>query len=61
MGKNIQNRRIDIIGIELVPGKPDICLGNGKQEFACCCDECDYYLICYPKNNSKKTEENLCI
>lgn len=39
------------------PGDPQLtpslhgedCLGNGEHEgFECCCDECDYYLICWP-------------
>ena len=49
MNKNIQEKIIDITGIELTPGKPTVCLGNGKQGFECCCDECDYFLLCYPE------------
>ncbi len=45
MGKNIQKKIPDVTGVELTPGKPAICLGNGDQGFACCCDECDYYLV----------------
>ena len=37
----------DITGVELTPGKPIACLGNGEQGFACCCDECDYFLFCF--------------
>lgn len=34
---------------ELKPGAPEACQGNGKHEgFECCCDECDYYIICFP-------------
>ena len=36
MDKNIQKRVIDIIGIELTPGEPTVCLGNGEQGFECC-------------------------
>lgn len=26
------------------------CLGNGERpEYECCCDECDYYLHCFPQ------------
>lgn len=26
------------------------CPGNGQQQgMECCCDECDYYLICFPE------------
>ncbi|MBR7160230.1 MAG: hypothetical protein IKD20_04240 [Clostridia bacterium] len=53
MSKNTQEEVIDITGIKLTPGKPDVCLGNGKQSFECCCDECDYYLLCFPEFNSK--------
>ena len=49
MDKNIQEKIIDIIGIELTPGEPTVCLGNGEQSFECCCDECDYYLLCFPE------------
>ena len=49
MSKNIQKKVTDITGIELTPGKPAVCLGNGEQAFECCCDECDYYILCFPK------------
>ena len=49
MSKNIRKKIIDITGIELMPGEPTACLGNGEQGFECCCDECDYYLICFPE------------
>lgn len=41
---------IDVTGAELKPGKPNECQGNGKYEsFECCCDECDYFLDCFPE------------
>ena len=49
MRKNIQKKVTDITGIELMPGEPAACLGNGEQGFECCCDECDHYLFCFPK------------
>ena len=49
MNKNIQEKIMDITGIELTPGKPTVCLGNGEQGFECCCDECDYFLLCFPE------------
>jgi len=49
MSKNIQKKVTDITGIELTPGKPAVCLGNGEQGFESCCDECDYYILCFPK------------
>lgn len=37
-------------GVLLWPGQPDRCPGNGKNpDIECCCDECDYYLECYPE------------
>ncbi len=57
MGKNIPKKVIDITGIELTPGEPDVCLGNGEQGFECCCDECDYYLLCYPQFDPKNEED----
>ena len=49
MGKNIPKRTEDITGIEVTPGEPAACLGNGEQGFECCCDECDYFLLCFPE------------
>ena len=49
MGKTVT----DATGIELTPGEPAVCLGNGEQGFECCCDECDYYLLCYTDFVSK--------
>ena len=53
---NIQKKVIDITGIELTPGEPTVCLGNGEQGFECCCDECDYYLLCFPEFDPKNKE-----
>ena len=61
MGKNIQKRVIDITGVELMPGEPAVCLGNGEQGFECCCDECDYYLFCFPEFHPKGKEENIAM
>ena len=47
MSKDISKKVIDITGIELTPGEPTVCLGNGEQGFECCCDECDYFLRCF--------------
>ena len=49
MRKDIPKKEIDISGVELTPGEPTVCLGNGEQGFECCCDECDYYLLCFPE------------
>ena len=57
MVKKTQKRVKDITGIELMPGEPTACLGNGEQGFECCCDECDYYLICFPEFNLTNEEE----
>ena len=57
MSKNIQKKVIDITGIELMPRKPTSCLGNGEQGFECCCDECDYFLLCFPEFDVKSKEE----
>ena len=46
---------IDVTGVELTPGNfGKNCLGNGKhfdkngEPIECCCEECDYYLECFP-------------
>ena len=49
MRENIPKKVIDITGVELTPGEPTVCLGNGSQGFECCCDECDYFLLCFPQ------------
>ena len=59
MDKNIQKKVIDITGIELTPGEPTVCLGNGEQGFECCCDECDCYLLCFTDFNPKNKERNI--
>ena len=56
---NIPKKIIDIIGIELTPGQPAVCLGNGEQGFECCCDECDYYLLCFTEFDPKTKREIL--
>ena len=57
LDKNIQKRIIDVTGVELTPGEPTVCLGNGVQGFSCCCDECDYYLLCFPEFDLRNEEE----
>ena len=59
MNKNIQEKITDITGIELAPGKPTVCLGNGEQGFECCCDECDYFGLCFPEFDLQIKEENI--
>ncbi|MBQ4120603.1 MAG: hypothetical protein IJD35_01175 [Clostridia bacterium] len=48
-------------GVELTPGEPTVCLGNGEQGFECCCDECDYFLFCFPEFDPKNKEENIAM
>ena len=49
---------IDVTGIELAPGDPERCKGNGKKDpMACCCDGCDYYLDCFPEAMPKEEED----
>ena len=54
MSKDILKKAIDITGVELAPGKPDVCPGKGKHGAECCCDECDYFLLCFPQFDPKK-------
>lgn len=49
MSKETPKKVIDPTGIELTPTKPNECLGNGQQGFECCCDECDYFILCFPE------------
>ena len=54
MSKVGLKKTTDVIDVEITPGKPSVCLGNGEQGFECCCDECDYYLLCFPEFDPKK-------
>ena len=56
MSKEFPQKVIDITGIELTPTEPGVCLGNGKQGFECCCDECDYFLLCFPHFDPNNNE-----
>lgn len=41
---------IDVTGTPLTPGKPSECLGGDHHpEHPLCCDECDYFLQCFPE------------
>ena len=59
MNNNDIPRKItDITSVELTPGEPAVCLGNGEQGFECCCDECDSFLLCFPEFDSKSETIN---
>ena len=51
----MEEKIIDVTGVELTPGNPDECLGNGEHfdkygnPIECCCDECDYLMLCCEK------------
>ena len=57
MAKNNQEKTIDITDVQLTPGKPTVCLGNGEQGFEGCCDECDYCLLCSPELDMELEEK----
>ena len=59
MKRDIPKKVIDVTGVELTPGEPDVCLGNGDQGFECCCDECDYFLLCFPEYDIILEEKNI--
>lgn len=47
----------DITGAVLFPGYPEFCRGNGEHPaFEICCDECDYYLACFPEYQGEVNE-----
>ncbi len=59
---------IDSTGTLLTPSRQGYkCYGNGKYpQYEFCCDECDYYLYCFPqfdshlkRNKFKKWVKNL--
>ena len=53
MSNDFPKKVTDSTGVELTPGEPTICLGNEGQGFECCCDECDYFLLCFPEFDPK--------
>ena len=59
MDKEIQERVFDVTGVELTPGESTVCFGNGERGFECCCDECDYYLLCFPEYDPESNGELL--
>ena len=59
MRKTAPKKVIDVTGVELTPGEAKVCLGNGEQGFECCCDECDYFLLCFPEYDPKNKKENM--
>ena len=54
MNQDASKKITDVSGVDLSPGEPDTCLGNGDQEFECFCDECDYILLCFPEFDPNK-------
>ena len=55
---DLPEKETDITGVEITPGKPDVCLGNGDQGFECCCDECDYLMLCFPEFDPESEEDD---
>ena len=55
---DLPEKETDITGVEITPGKPDVCLGNGDQGFECCCDECDYFMLCFPEFDPESEEDD---
>lgn len=48
---------VDVTGTICTPSKNgELCAGNGNGDAECCCDECDYYLYCYNKEDSDNEE-----
>ena len=58
MSNHFPGKVIDVTGTELTPGKPRVCLGNGEQGFECCCDECNYFLLCFPECYPEKEDDS---
>ena len=56
MSKDIEKKVTDVTGIELTPGVPDECLGNGERGYECCCDECNWLLLCFPEYDKPQKE-----
>ena len=54
---------IDITGTILIPGNlGKDCPGNVENNpQVCCCDECDYFLLCFPEFDPENTDENIAV
>ena len=61
MGKYFEKEITNIPNIKLTPGKPAACLGNGEHGFECCCDECDYFLLCFPEFDPENTDAIIAV
>ena len=50
---------LDPTGVELTPGNMLECLGNGEHldnegnPIECCCDECDYLILCLERHQQQ--------
>ena len=61
MGKYFEKEITNIPNVKLTPGKPTVCLGNGEYGFECCCDECDYFLLCFPEFDPENTDAIIAV
>ena len=53
-----QKKIIDSTGATLMPANPSKCEGSGANpKFECCCDECDYYTLCFTQHTIHNTQE----
>ena len=52
---------IDITETPLIPSpQGEQCPRNGEHpEYECCCDECDYFLYCFPQYDVESPENKL--
>ena len=52
---------IDQTGTSLTPSRQGKrCLENGEYPgYECCCDECDYFLYCFPQYDSRSIRNKL--
>lgn len=60
-GIPVPNRVIDPTGVTLRPGQPGKCKGNGSATDEnglpiLCCDECDYFLLCFDEHGEPRRE-----
>ena len=57
MNEKAPEKVIDSTDTELTPGKPTVCLGNGEKGLECCCDGCNYFLLCFPEYELMRTQD----
>ncbi|MBQ8146338.1 MAG: hypothetical protein IJ039_06095 [Clostridia bacterium] len=63
MNNDISRKIIDVTGVELMPGKPDACLGNGERALSVVATSATIICVVSPKliSKSKRNDKKLIL